>query len=363
MNVKARNQGAARKSRQRGKDVVECALKMKFFFRWDEDIVCSSERVKCVLKFAFSSRKQMADQLGLTDAQLEGAADPKVKNDKCSLTYDPTIRRLSDEVLTTLRDELGFDFYSDVFRKGTAFEFAKAYNDANKSKPTCKPEYLLTTGERERLTAVPLTPEPGEQRTGKHRLASLGMTTKLSNSGENWWIGFDLICRAADGLGVKRGYILLHCGEARAEREQWGFREEHKLPDADVTIRAGAGTEKVPLWFVVAGSGLLDDVIPGEPYCVVTEVAAGDCLSARFSVFVKDYCTQNYICQEDGEPLTRRKKAVLVRIMQMGLPGGEDGETVLCSHDIAFKAAPSIPELNTAAPCEAAPAKLPGRSE
>ena len=54
-------------------------------------------------------------------------------------------------------------------------------------------------------------------------------------------------------------------------------------------------------------------------------------------MFVKDYCTQNYICQENGEPLTRRKKAVLDRIMQMGLPGGEDGETVLCSHDIASR--------------------------
>ena len=79
-------------------------------------------------------------------------------------------------------------------------------------------------------------------------------------------------------------------------------------------------------------------------------------------MFVKDYCTQNYICQEDGEPLTRRKKAVLDRIMQMGLPGGEDGETVLCSHDIAFKAAPGIPELETADLRETAPAKLTGRS-
>ena len=82
-------------------------------------------------------------------------------------------------------------------------------------------------------------------------------------------------------------------------------------------------------------------------------------------MFVKDYCTQNYICREDGEPLTRRKKTVLDRIMQMGLPGGEDGETVLCSHDIAFKAAPSIPTLNidTASPAKAVPAKLQERGK
>jgi len=81
----------------------------------------------------------------------------------------------------------------------------------------------------------------------------------------------------------------------------------------------------------------------------------------RVSVFVKDYSTQNYLCQEDGEPLTRRKKAVLDRIMQMGLPGGEDGETVLCSHDITFRAGPSILELDAAALRGAAPAKSPGR--
>jgi hypothetical protein len=249
--------------------------------------------------------------------------------------------RLNADFERALADARGFDPEWREWRTGTKAEFATRFGKHRTNK-----------ARQERRTNVPLVAEPGKQDTGPHCLASLKMTTKLSNSGETWWIGFDLICRAAHGLAIKRGYILLRCGEARAQREQWSFRQEHKLPDTGTTIRAGAGTENAPLWFVVARSGILDDVIPGEPYCVVTEAAPGDCLSARFSVFVKDYCTQNYICQEDGKPLTRSKKAVLDRIMQMGLPGGEDGETVLCSHDIAFKAAPR----------EAASTQLPGRS-
>lgn len=288
--------------------------------------------------------KWLAKELGTSESALLGEHRSTVRSG-----YQTN--RLNADFERDLADAHGFDPEWREWRTGTKEEFEVRYRQNHKNR-----------ARQERRTDVQLTVEPGEQRTGAHRLASLKMTTKLSNSGENWWIGFDLICRAADGLGVKRGYILLRCGEARAEREQWSFRQEHKLPDADVTIRAGAGTEKAPLWFVAAGGGILDDVIPGEHYCVVTEAAPGDCLSAKFSVFVKDYCTQNYLCLEDGEPLTRRKKAVLDRIMRMGLPGGEEGETVLCSHDIAFKAAPSIPELDTAALRETAPAKMSGRS-
>ncbi len=288
--------------------------------------------------------KWLAKELGTSESALLG-------KHRSTVRAGYQTNRLNADFERALADAHGFDPEWREWRTGAKSEFEVRHRQSHKN-----------TAQQERRTNVPLTAEPGEQRTGAHRLASLKMTTKLSNSGENWWIGFDLICRAADGRAVKRGYILLSCGEARAEREQWNFRQEHKLPDADVTIRAGAGTEKAPLWFVVAGSGALDDVITGDHYCVVTELASGDRLSARFSVFVKDYCTQNYICQEDGKPLTRSKKRVLDRIMQMGLPGGEDGETVLCSHDIAFKAAPSMLDLNAAAPREAASTPLAGRS-
>ncbi len=288
--------------------------------------------------------KWLAKERGTSESALLG-------NHRSMVRSGYKKNRLNADFEQKLASGCGFDPEWLEWRTGTKAEFAARFHQQPSSE-----------GQQERRTDIPLVPEPGKQLTGTHRLASLKMTTKLSNSGENWWIGFDLICRASNGLGVKRGDIQLRCGEAVAGREQWGFQKDYKLPDTDVTIRVWTGMENAPLWRIAAASGILDDVIPGEPYCVVTEVAPGDCLSARFSVFVKDYCTQNYICQEDGEPLTRRKKALLDRIMQMGLPGGEDGETVLCSHDIGFKVAPSIPELDTAALSEAASAKLPERS-
>jgi hypothetical protein len=288
--------------------------------------------------------KWLAAESGTSEKALLG-------NDRSMVRSGYKKDRVNADFERRLANSHGFDPEWREWRTGTKLEFQTRYR-----------EHRFNAARQERRTDIPLAPEPGEQLTGKHRLASLKMTTKLSNSGEYWWIGFELICRAADGIGVKRGYILLQCGEARAEREQWGFCQEYKLPGTDVTIRAGAGTEKKPLWFVAAGSGILDDVIPGEPYCVVTAVGPEDRLFARFSVFLKDYCTQNYIHQEDGEPLTCRKKAVLDRIKQMGLPGGEEGETVLCSHDITFRAAPSISAPETDAPPagRAVPAKRPG---
>ena len=283
--------------------------------------------------------KWLAAELGKSEKALLG-------NHRSMVRSGYQTNKLNADFECELARECRFDPEWREWRTGTKAEFEARYR-----------QHRASSARQDRRTDLPRTAEPGEQLAGKHRLASLKMTTKLSNSGEYWWIGFDLICRAADGLGIKRGYILLRCGEARAERELWGFRQEYNLPGTDVTIRAGAGTEKEPQWFVAARSGILDDVIAGEPYCVVTEAAPGDCLSARFSVFVKDYCTQNYICQEDGEPLKRGKRAVLDRISQMGLPGGEDGETVLCSHDITFKVVPGIPELSvgSAPPSRAAP--------
>ena len=127
--------------------------------------------------------------------------------------------RLNADFEQKLASGCSFDPEWREWRTGTKAEFAARFHQQPSSE-----------GQQERRTDIPLVPEPGKQLTGTQRLASLKMTTQLSNSGEHWWIGFDLICRASDGLGVKRGDIQLRCGEAIAEESNGDFIRNISYP-------------------------------------------------------------------------------------------------------------------------------------
>ena len=143
-------------SRERGIKVRDRELKLKFFYEWDVGV--GSERIRCCHQLPFRSRKAMAEALGLGDAQLEGS---KTDNE-----------RLSQATLTRLGEYFGFDPTWDEWLNGTAWEFAKKYNEENRygQGPT-QPEPQAPA--EERRTDLALEVENTEQWSYDDQLASL----------------------------------------------------------------------------------------------------------------------------------------------------------------------------------------------
>ncbi len=238
--------------------------------------------------------------------------------------------RISADDERKLSAACGFDPKWSEWRTGTADVFKTKY--LRDAKPAAD------TGKKKRETGRPLKVAYGPQEVGGHRMASLRAEAVLSNDGERWPIKFHLRCRDFDGYGIKKGFIDLHCGEAKAKDEDQNYQQAFPLPGYDVTIRLGSGTEQKPSWMVKANSGILDDVLPDEPYCTVCDLADGDMLKATFSIYVKDVPgPDDYICQSDGQPIGRKAKKILDQIANVAVLRNVDGEVVLCQHTVSFE--------------------------
>lgn len=310
-------------SNERNSPVRDRELKLKFFYAWDAGV--GPERIRCCHQFPFRNRKAMAKALGLGDAQLEGG-----KSDKDSL---------SPAALKVLGEYLGFDPAWDEFLTGTAWDFAMRYNAENTYQPKPATSAAQQTPPAERRINVPLTPRPGPQEIGDHRLAALKMTVEPSNNFEFWKVKLFLRCRAVDGYGIKRGLIDLDCSLAKAHEAECNFAHPGMVIDnTNLFICVGAGTEHRPFWYIEAVSGVMDGDYSEQEFCIVRELAVTDELIATFSVYVKDVPpTRDYVCQKDGSPLGDYKRAILSRIAKMGLPGGGAGQVVLCRHKVSFE--------------------------
>jgi hypothetical protein len=245
---------------------------------------------------------------------------------------------------TALREELisqdheeavakycGFEVTWPEWRTGIADDFKQRYlHDAPQS---------LGTPVRGRHTDIPLRPRYDPPEVGEHRLAALSMLPELSNSSERWPIKFRLRCRVVDGYGIKRGYIDLNCYQAVAREDECSFAPPGTTLDGtNLSICAGAGTRRMPSWYIEANSGVLNGDYPEHEFCVVRELAPGDKLTASLSIYVKDVPSANdYICQQDGKALGRCKKAILDRIAALAYSHNGSGQIVLCTHEVIFE--------------------------
>jgi hypothetical protein len=132
---------------RRGFIITRREQKLQFFYAG------MTGEIKCVHQFPFSNRGDMAEAIGLGDAQLEGAKDNR--------------DRLSLAALEALAEYFGFDHTWPEFRSGTNEEFARTYNAENCYQPK---QRLLEGGERRSEVLLGKGPE---RRLGC-RLTSVG---------------------------------------------------------------------------------------------------------------------------------------------------------------------------------------------
>lgn len=219
------------------------------------------------------------------------------------------------------------------WRSGTAADFKCAFAELHKNT---NPDRISQNAQRR--TDVPLVPVYDRQEAGSHRLTSLRLETVLSNDSERWPMKIHLRCRVANGIGIKKGFLDLYCGEAIAPEHEQSFQEAFNPPGTMATIRIHATTETRPSWEVSSKEYPLDDVRPEEPYCAVRKLGTGDTVTASFVIADKNLSgPEDYICKSDGKPVGRNKKAVLDRIASAAVLHNDDGYIVLCRHSVCFE--------------------------
>ena len=291
-------------------DIVDLCAKLEFL------IMCRDARKKHGCK----SIAALAERSGIGASQLKTLKNPARNK------YE----RISEEDEANLAKACRFDPEKwSVWRTGTFAKFKERYlRDAKSAQCALPPE---------RRTDIPLVPRYGPQEAGGHRLASLRMEAALSNDSERWPIKLYLYCRAPNGYGVGKGFIDLYTGEAIAPEDEQSFRDPFQLPGHDVTIRRDATTKTRASWVIAANSGVIDDVLPDDPYCVVRSLAPGDRLTVTFSIADKDISGgADYIRRSDGKSLGRDKKAILDRIASLAVLHDDYGYVVLCRHEVTF---------------------------
>jgi hypothetical protein len=254
----------------------------------------------------------------------------KVAAERTSPDHKGTIDLISSDHERAITNYCRFRLDWPEWVTGTAEAFKQRYLREVKAVKAQESE--------ERRSDIPLFPRYSPQRA-RGRLAVLKMEAVLSNSSEQWPVKIALYCRDDNGYGICSGLVDLDCGEAHALRSECSFHQPYDVPGTNGTLRLGAGPEHKPSWTVKARSGILDDVAPEEPYCIVRGLSPGDTITASFSICVKDFPgAGKSLCGADGRPVTGpNKKLLLERIMAAALAHNDAGEVVLCSHAVTFE--------------------------
>lgn len=348
MSGKAPDGDPPRKPRQRGIEVRDGELKLRFFYQWHVGIGRCPSRVSCAHQFVFRSRKEMAEKLGLTDAQLEGVAGDGYSH-----------RRYSEATLEKLGEQLGFNAFSPEFLHGEALAFAKDYNAAN----SCKQEYL------KRSTGTSVLPgEPREEQPHKER--RLGLRLISRHDGNKPWLEYDLLaslelfaeqsdpgecclravltCLPApiEGgkIGVRSGKLNISRSEAFiadiGERNPESKWSSIKNGDGRNVILQRAGTSQDRAYVVVAESGCIGEVRLQADFWRLTSLAPGDLIEMAFAVFIRDLEypgeSQSFM-RGDGKPLGKMKQAILNRLKCSHLALDKNGWVELCGDAIRFE--------------------------
>jgi hypothetical protein len=210
-----------------------------------------------------------------------------------------------------------------------------------------------------RRTEVPLraTRPYAPQEYGPY-LASIDLQASQSGPGEPQAIGVDLICRPAPVEGimiaVKRGWLTIDCGRARTAdlkgRAGYPNGADYSREACKIVLWPD-GTSQRPVWEVIADPGPIGLLPLPHDFCLVYDLAAGDIVTASFTVYIKDLDLVEPPDEEDAAPqedsfsfmradfkkLGRTKQKILKRLAEMKLPEGASGRVQLCGDAVQFE--------------------------
>jgi hypothetical protein len=274
-------------SRERGSEIKDRDLKLKFFYEWDVGV--GPERIRCCHQFPFRNRKAMAIALSLGEAQLKGGSTQKDS--------------LSKVVMETLGQYFGFDPAWHEFLCGTAWDFAKKYNAENwyLSKPQFhrmpSPKPL-----RQRQNGLLLSRGPRQEpsRSKIVGLASVEVDGYQFGSGTAS-IEVVVSCGMVPILGrnttIQRALIELDltqdCGAAILTDESYmgwlksPLRNEIGSHGA-IAIHYGGGDRSKPIWHLVAGKAGIGNLILEPGFATAEGLTPGDAITVRLGTWLMD---------------------------------------------------------------------------
>jgi len=252
-----------RKSTEAGILVPDAQCKLQFFFKGG--ISEGLNRIECVHKFAFASRRAMAEIVGLTEAQLKGTSQGE--------------NFLSKASIETLGRHLGFDTTWSEWRSGRCAAFAMRYNKDN----TYAARLFAC------IRAQPaVAPDP--------QLASLTLRSTKNSPMMPWPLSLDLTCDASPEqeltLWVRHGRIVFKIGKSgvtlpveQRKRYPRDFLPENSR-SSGVTIDPISG-DQIAIWILSVKEGVLGSIsLPDLIEVLNIEPDADTEVSLR--VYVKD---------------------------------------------------------------------------